>query len=67
VISHQRLWFITVALLPSTTMNETTDDQQSKTGLRSGVTSYGDEEFALFLRKAFIKGAGCKSKAVPAD
>ncbi len=27
-------------------------------GLRGSLTSYGDAEFALFLRKAFIKGAG---------
>jgi dihydroxy-acid dehydratase len=31
---------------------------QEKKGLRKGLTSYGDEEFSLFLRKAFIKGAG---------
>jgi dihydroxy-acid dehydratase len=27
-------------------------------GLRAGLTNYGDPEFSLFLRKAFIKGAG---------
>ena len=27
-------------------------------GLRHGLTSYGDQGFSLFLRKAFIKGAG---------
>jgi dihydroxy-acid dehydratase len=27
-------------------------------GLAKGLTSYGDTEFSLFLRKAFIKGAG---------
>jgi dihydroxy-acid dehydratase len=27
-------------------------------GLREGLTSYGDNGFSLFLRKAFIKGAG---------
>ncbi|NBS94588.1 MAG: dihydroxy-acid dehydratase, partial [Betaproteobacteria bacterium] len=26
--------------------------------MRKGLTSYGDQEFSLFLRKAFIKGAG---------
>ena len=36
--------------------NKSTNNQ--KTGLRKGLTSYGDEEFSLFLRKAFIKGAG---------
>ena len=29
-----------------------------KRGLRAGLTNYGDPEFSLFLRKAFIKGAG---------
>ena len=33
-------------------------NNKEKTGLRKGLTSYGDEEFSLFLRKAFIKGAG---------
>jgi len=27
-------------------------------GIEKGLTSYGDREFSLFLRKAFIKGAG---------
>ncbi|KAJ9621214.1 hypothetical protein H2203_007266 [Taxawa tesnikishii (nom. ined.)] len=30
----------------------------STTGLRQGLTSYGDAHFSLFLRKAFIKAAG---------
>ena len=29
-----------------------------------GLTSYGDREFSLFLRKAFIKGAGFTDKAL---
>jgi len=33
-------------------------------GLRQGLTSYGDREFSLFLRKAFIKGAGYTDKAL---
>ncbi|KDQ54527.1 hypothetical protein JAAARDRAFT_160559 [Jaapia argillacea MUCL 33604] len=36
----------------------------SPTGLRSRLTSYGDEGFALFLRKAFIKGAGLTDDAL---
>jgi dihydroxy-acid dehydratase len=28
------------------------------TGFSKGLTSYGDRDFSLFLRKAFIKGAG---------
>ncbi|NJC23621.1 dihydroxy-acid dehydratase [Arthrobacter pigmenti] len=33
-------------------------------GLRRGLTSYGDAEFSLFLRKAFIKGAGYSDDAL---
>ncbi len=36
----------------------------SKDGLRKGLTSYGDAEFSLFLRKAFIKGAGYTDDAL---
>lgn len=35
-----------------------TDASYSKRGLSKGTVNYGDHEFALFLRKAFIKGAG---------
>lgn len=34
------------------------------TGLRKGLTSYGDNGFSLFLRKAFIKGAGYSDEAL---
>ncbi len=33
-------------------------------GLNKGLTSYGDIEFSLFLRKAFIKGAGYTDDAL---
>ena len=33
-------------------------------GMRKGLTSYGDPEFSLFLRKAFIKGAGYTDAAL---
>jgi dihydroxy-acid dehydratase len=33
-------------------------------GLRMRLTSYGDAEFSLFLRKAFIKGAGYTDDAL---
>jgi dihydroxy-acid dehydratase len=33
-------------------------------GMRRGLTSYGDAEFSLFLRKAFIKGAGYTDDAL---
>ena len=34
------------------------------TGMRQGLTSYGDNGFSLFLRKAFIKGAGYTDEAL---
>ena len=34
------------------------------TGMRKGLTSYGDSGFSLFLRKAFIKGAGYTDEAL---
>ena len=34
------------------------------TGMRRGLTSYGDADFSLFLRKAFIKGAGYTDAAL---
>ncbi len=34
------------------------------TGMRKGLTRYGDEEFALFLRKAFIKAMGYTDDAL---
>jgi dihydroxy-acid dehydratase len=33
-------------------------------GLRQGLTSYGDEDFSLFLRKAFIKAMGYSDDAL---
>lgn len=33
-------------------------------GMRKGLTSYGDQGFSLFLRKAFIKGAGFTNTAL---
>lgn len=41
-------------------MNKTSEKQ----GLRKGLTNYGDEGFSLFLRKAFIKGAGYTDDAL---
>lgn len=34
------------------------------TGLRKGLTSYGDQAFSLFLRKAFIKAIGLSDEAL---
>ncbi len=36
----------------------------AESGLRKGLTSYGDKGFSLFLRKAFIKGAGYTNSAL---
>ena len=35
-----------------------------KRGLRSRLAKYGDEEFALFLRRGFLKGAGYTDEAL---
>jgi dihydroxy-acid dehydratase len=35
-----------------------------KTGMRKGLTAYGDAEFSLFLRKAFIKAMGYSDDAL---
>ena len=39
-------------------------ETESTTGMRRGLTSYGDTGFSLFLRKAFIKGAGFTDDAL---
>jgi len=36
----------------------------SKSGLKTSLTSYGDEAFSLFLRKAFIKAMGYSDDAL---
>ncbi|KAK5258223.1 hypothetical protein LTR40_008322, partial [Exophiala xenobiotica] len=36
----------------------------STSGLRSGLTSYGDAHFSLFLRKVFIKALGYSDSAL---
>ena len=49
-------------------MTSKTDDDEGDaapaTGMRRGLTSYGDAAFSLFLRKAFIKGAGYTDDAL---
>ncbi len=42
----------------------TAPDQADPTGMHRGLTSYGDAGFSLFLRKAFIKGAGYTDAAL---
>ncbi len=48
-------------------MPSTPNDNARKpvaSGMQKGLTSYGDQGFSLFLRKAFIKGAGFTDKAL---
>ena len=40
------------------------DADAAQAGMRKGLTSYGDAGFSLFLRKAFIKGAGYTDAAL---
>ena len=43
-------------------MSDSSSDDD--TGMRRGLTRYGDRAFSLFLRKAFIKGAGYTEAAL---
>ncbi len=50
-------------------MTQATNPPDSKppvaaAGMQKGLTSYGDKGFSLFLRKAFIKGAGYTDSAL---
>lgn len=46
-------------------MSDTKKPAQHKAvGMRKGLTDYGDAEFSLFLRRAFIKGAGYTEDAL---
>ena len=38
--------------------------EDAQSGIRKGLTNYGDRGFSLFLRKAFIKGAGYTDQAL---
>lgn len=40
------------------------NSEQQGQGMKKGLTSYGDNGFSLFLRKAFIKGAGYTDDAL---
>ncbi len=40
------------------------DRDEAPSGMHKGLTSYGDAGFSLFLRKAFIKGAGFSDNAL---
>ncbi len=49
---------------PRSPDSDQADSQAEPTGLSRGPTSYGDAGFSLFLRKAFIKGAGYTDAAL---
>ena len=46
------------------TLAGTADSNADPIGLSQGLTNYGDAGFSLFLRKAFIKGAGYSDAAL---
>lgn len=48
----------------TTTKPKGPDASSKETGLRKGLTNYGDLGFSLFLRKAFIKGSGYTDSAL---
>jgi dihydroxyacid dehydratase/phosphogluconate dehydratase len=45
-------------------MSRFVGEHPMKKGLRSRLAQYGDEEFALFLRRGFLKGAGFTDDAL---
>lgn len=44
--------------------DDSNESTRATRGLRRGLVNYGDTEFSLFLRKAFIKGAGYTDDAL---
>src|SRR5690606_6245002 len=44
--------------------NKSVSSPSSFQGMSQGLTNYGDTGFSLFLRKAFIKGAGYSDTAL---
>ena len=49
---------------PKANPNDAAAPGPSTSGMQKGLTSYGDTGFSLFLRKAFIKGAGYTDAAL---
>src|SRR5687768_4780648 len=50
--------------MPKPPAKEPAESGAPPTGMRRGLVSYGDAGFSLFLRKAFIKGAGYTDAAL---
>ena len=59
-----RLFVSVTAADAATPAAATTPAANPASGLRKGLTNYGDTGFSLFLRKAFIKGAGYTDAAL---
>ena len=49
---------------PRAAMTDQSEELNVTSGLRKGLTSYGDPGFSLFLRKAFIKAKGYSDDAL---
>lgn len=49
---------------PKKRLSHSMSPDSSQTGLSKGLVNYGDRGFSLFLRKAFIKGAGYSDAAL---
>jgi len=49
---------------PGACDEETAMKKPTNKGMRKGLTSYGDPEFSLFLRKSFIKAMGYSDAAL---
>ena len=62
LIHGRRQHLCKMANLQDYDLDHPIDSQQ--TGLRRGLTSYGDAHFSLFLRKVFIKAAGYSEDAL---
>jgi len=50
--------------MPKTRKKRSNAMSNKPAGMKKGLTSYGDQGFSLFLRKAFIKGAGYTNEAL---
>ena len=49
---------------PEPSSSHSTTPKDAEFGISKGLTNYGDKGFSLFLRKAFIKGAGYTDSAL---
>jgi dihydroxy-acid dehydratase len=70
IVELKIICYFNMAEYSSAAANPSTDDYNlskpiaSTSGLRQGLTSYGDAHFSLFLRKVFIKALGYSEDAL---